>query len=1000
MIESLSFQTRARTIDHLGREQIADCPTAISELWKNAYDAYARNVALNIYTGKPAIATIVDDGHGMNYQEFTQRWLVVGTESKADQSETPPEDRDGLCPRTKQGQKGIGRLSSANLGSLLLVVSKRRNDPFVAALIDWRLFENPYLFLLDIEIPVVEFNEKNELLPLLPELLDRLLSNIWGRRNPKDNETEGEKENRFARNERIESAWRHFSDQEQAELKLQTTQSLIEATIIDTVFEERHFNGWPLWKGEKDQGTILAISDIQFDLEAQLSQHDIRMDSTARQAQLQLSQTLTNFTDPFLTKEEIEFGYGAMDFSTCVTVWEGNRHRKIVDEKHPFDLHALLDLEHVVDGEIDKHGVFRGRIKAFGSWLNGTVTIRPAIDVPSRIDSLIGPVRLRIGTFEQNPSATSHTEQIHHDLIEKAEKFGGLLVYRNGLRVMPYGREDNDFFEIEKRRTKHAGREFWSLRRMFGRIALRKDENPNLRDKAGREGLIDNRAAKSFRDLIENILMTTARNYFGSDAELRKQIVPNRQEEFKIKKAEESRKKERAQNRKRFRSILDQNTPKLVSLLDEINHLFDRLHRADMRSEEEVLSFLSALQELKRRYQEISIGEVPSNLGAFEDRYLHFRGNYRRAKELLTSITDTLNTALEIIKPRSPKEIVYSELNANANFLHRRLRIWAQDAKDLLNSELGRISDLHNERNKAYHAKMQPLLDDVENGRISLRKASEEMELERNRQDIENADLFEPYIYALNSLKESIDLAGLARFSQEQAEELREEVDRLHSLAQLGITVEMIGHEIEGLEQTMSDGLNAFPDFIKQSDEYVAVRDSHEALVERLRFLSPLQLSGPKTRIMLTGKLIFDYLKKFFRNDLLNEGIRLEATQAFLNFSVFEQPSRVYPTFLNLVNNSAYWVRHSEHKEKIIRLDVASGKVVVADTGPGVDEDDQKHLFRLFFTRKVRGGRGVGLYLCRANLAAGGHIIEYAGKDQSVLPGANFLIDFKGAQYE
>jgi len=37
-------------------------------------------------------------------------------------------------------------------------------------------------------------------------------------------------------------------------------------------------------------------------------------------------------------------------------------------------------------------------------------------------------------------------------------------VYRNGLRVMPYGREDNDFFEIEKRRALNAGREFWVTR--------------------------------------------------------------------------------------------------------------------------------------------------------------------------------------------------------------------------------------------------------------------------------------------------------------------------------------------------------------------------------------------------------------------------------------------------------------------------------------------------------------------------------------------------------
>ena len=96
MIERSAFQTRARTIDHLGREQIADCPTAISELWKNAFDAYARKVELNIYDGDESVAAIVDDGHGMSSKEFSRRWLVVGTESKATVDRTPVEDRNGL----------------------------------------------------------------------------------------------------------------------------------------------------------------------------------------------------------------------------------------------------------------------------------------------------------------------------------------------------------------------------------------------------------------------------------------------------------------------------------------------------------------------------------------------------------------------------------------------------------------------------------------------------------------------------------------------------------------------------------------------------------------------------------------------------------------------------------------------------------------------------------------------------------------------------------------
>ena len=38
------FRTKARAVELLGKGQIADLPTAITELWKNGYDAYADNL--------------------------------------------------------------------------------------------------------------------------------------------------------------------------------------------------------------------------------------------------------------------------------------------------------------------------------------------------------------------------------------------------------------------------------------------------------------------------------------------------------------------------------------------------------------------------------------------------------------------------------------------------------------------------------------------------------------------------------------------------------------------------------------------------------------------------------------------------------------------------------------------------------------------------------------------------------------------------------------------
>ncbi|MBK8133129.1 MAG: ATP-binding protein [Gammaproteobacteria bacterium] len=989
MVDAVSFRTRARTIDHLGREQIADCPTAVSELWKNSYDAYATTVGLHIYDGTVPMAVVVDDGHGMNREEFIEKWLVVGTESKASGGAVPERDRNGLPFRPKQGQKGIGRLSSAFLGPLLLVVSKRRDRLFTAALIDWRLFENPFLYLQDIEIPIVEFEAKEQVFAHLPAMFDELRGNLRG--NGRGS----------ARDDRIAVAWKSFDELEAAEGK-PSTRTVMEQVVDNATFEPRHFEQWPLWRGEKEHGTVLLIADIVFDLEAQLKGRIHSEDTdAAKQAIDRLFQTLSNFTDPFADPEEIAEGYGAAAFDYAVTTWEGALRRPVISSQREFDYRNLEELEHVVEGRVDEQGVFTGRLKAFGRWLEEKVHIKPKGEVPNRANSKVGPFHIRLGTFQQIAGSSSHPPEIHRKLLEQSEKYGGVMVYRNGLRVMPYGREDNDFFEIEKRRSLHAGRYFWSNRRTFGRVAITREANPNLKDKAGREGIIDNTAAKVFRDLVENILIKTGNNYFGSDSDLQKQYLPAIQETRARERVEDERNKQRAAKRKRFRTNLRQLESKLAALLGELEALADHIRNSNLTTGKEVIGLRERLLGLKDRSKAFALGEAPRNLGTLEDEYGEYRFNQRRVSELLNTLERSLNASLEAVKPRAPREIAYSDLNSHAAFLQTRLRKWNKEVRELLSAEQQRMATLYEEHSKRYHARTLTLLDDVEHERIPLREVLERLAAERDKADFENAETFEPYIAALRSLQESIDLETLASYGMDAVDEMREEVDRLHSLAQLGITVEIIGHEIEGLELTISEGLDELPEVAKQTPTFATVKVAHEALADRLRFLSPLKLSGPKFKTTLSGAEILRYVKRFFGALLEGDGVSLDATDRFLRFSVYEQPSRIFPVFINLINNAAYWIRQKRGEKHRVLLDVVDGKVVVGDNGPGVDQDDLKHLFSLFFTRKVRGGRGVGLYLCRANLAAGGHTIQYATEDRlKVLPGANFIIDFKGAKYE
>ena len=481
---------------------------------------------------------------------------------------------------------------------------------------------------------------------------------------------------------------------------------------------------------------------------------------------------------------------------------------------------------------------------------------------------------------------------------------------------------------------------------------------------------------------------------------MRQELIPEIVERNRAERAEQDRKKLRQKKRKEFRKRLIDLSPCLREFSESLDGLASRILVQIPKDEAELLTLRAHLTEYAEQHRGFSLGETPKDLGALEEEYYEYRDLYNHTQSLIAELNDKIAQALEEVKPRSPRDIAYSELSRNAAYLQHRIRKWSKDILILLEAEKQRINKVAEERNKSYHGKMLPFLDDVEHGRISLSRILNELSQEKDLQDRENSALFEPYIGALESLRESIDLESLAIYGMEQISELRTELERLNALAQLGITVEIIGHELESLDTTIARGLREIPKETHDLEPYRSVKFAHEDLTNRLRFLSPLKLAGDRTKQLITGHEIVTYVRKFFGDILNKNNVRLEATSAFENFRIVEQPARLLPVFINLVNNSRYWVCQSKESNKRVLFDVVDSKVVVADDGPGVETDDLKYLFTLFFTRKARGGRGVGLYLCRTNLVAGGHSIHYAvDSTERLLPGANFVINLKGAEY-
>ncbi|MDM8541913.1 ATP-binding protein [Desulfococcaceae bacterium HSG9] len=987
MVDSVSFQTRARTIDHLGREQIADCPTAISELWKNSFDAYARNVELHIFDGEIPVAALVDDGHGMNRKELEEKWLTIGTESKTGEENILKEDRNSLDLRHKQGQKGIGRLSCAALGHLLLLISKRKNQPFTATLLDWRLFENPFLMLNDIQVPMVEFDNKNEISNHLPSMFNTLMGNLWG---------DGDD---VKRDGRLEIGWKLYEELEQKENK-ESTQKQIEDTVINDSFFERHLSVWEVWTNKSTKGTAMFMAGLHDDLVAQLSFDPIsESQGPEARAKETFFQTLSNFIDPFAKQGE----HAITDFTTSVIAWNGQLRRPVIDTVREFDISNLDALEHIVEGNVDEEGFFNGRIKAFGQW-HEDIIIKPPQKYKTRKDSRFGPFQIRVGAFEALKRNTTLSQGFHSRLEEQAEKYGGFRVYRDSLRVMPYGREDNDYFEIEKRRTYNAGRYFWSNRRLFGRIAITRKNNPNLKDKAGREGLLDNRAAKLLREIVLKILIDSADRFFGRKSERELKLKDIRAEKAK-EKAEQDRKKLLQKARKRIKISIKKNQKELTDTLSELIVLHEQIQgKLYFDSIETSRDIKNKIGDYILKLSNFSLSPVPNNLGSIKKEYQMYREQELNAKELIKQLDSSANTALEKFSKASDSDIAQSVFRSKVGHLQSRIRKWSKEGRKILQEELNRFNQLVDERNKSFHNVMSDLLEDIRLERIELAYVLERMDEEFEKQDIENTQRLRPYLTALQSIREQIDLEGLAIHSMNESSKWKKEAEKLNSLAQLGITVEIIGHEIEGLDLTMDRGLKALKDASFDNNQRQAYQDvifAHQGLSDRWRFLSPLKLSGDKTKAKLTGEGIFNYVQKFFGDAFNKRKINFHITDTFKTIRLYEQPARIYPVFINLINNARYWVSLENDNKREILIDFKEGEIIVSDNGPGVEKDDIEQLFTLFFTRKQRGGRGVGLYLCRTNLQAGGHKIRYETiKEKQVLKGANFVLEMNGIKYD
>ena len=130
----------------LGDELIGSPRLAVFELVKNAYDADANEVVVQLDLGSngKASITVTDDGEGMSLDLLQSVWLVPGDDHRRKQREKGT--RSAKHHRLPLGEKGLGRFAVHKLGNRIQVVTRAANTQECVVDIDWNeLIMKPYL---------------------------------------------------------------------------------------------------------------------------------------------------------------------------------------------------------------------------------------------------------------------------------------------------------------------------------------------------------------------------------------------------------------------------------------------------------------------------------------------------------------------------------------------------------------------------------------------------------------------------------------------------------------------------------------------------------------------------------------------------------------------------------------------------------------------------------------------------------------------------------------
>lgn len=954
----------------MGRGQIADLPTAITELWKNGYDAYADTLTAEIFkkefTGlQNDLFLLTDDGKGMSQRDIFEKWLVLGTDSKTRAQLEEKADIETLWkePRIKAGEKGIGRLSVAFLGNPMLMLTKKIGSPVQMLFFDWRLLQNYNLYLDDINIPVEGLNGESDFQQTFIKLKKSFLDNL-----KKEKDLDGN------------LIWEEGS---QIKLREIIKDSVSKALLSDHTIEILLKDFTDI---ENSYGTKFLIFEP---IDQILELAEARSNDNEENRDFTIS-SLSGFFNPFIKvnpKKEIKtylYVHQITGKDKDLLIGEGS----FFDEKD-YDLADIL-----IEGKFTGYGKFTGKLNIYGKNIDYEYE-------PSRKKfkkKYYGDFYIKLGYNQGRLEDSKLNDTAYKKINDKVTRYGGLYLYRDDFRVLPYGRPNADFLKFEERRNRRIGTYYFSYRRMFGYIGITRASNPDLQDKSSREGLINNDPYSAFELDLIGFFIQVAKDYFADHAEQSIFLDEKKKLNEQHKSIEEDKKRETQEKKafsrslsayperfksyeKKYRDVLNKLSEKLLianSTYSDIGNLLDELQELD-------LEFEQLLPEIPKRYKPTDL--QLDRLNKYEEQIVLFN---RTIKGESAEIMEKVNEKLEL------HELKVS-FSKNAEVYQNKLESLLDEHYSILKNKFNSLSDEYKQRSVGLIQEFLIVKQSSEEKILSKNDIKEQSKLLKMQFDrlkeTANQTLI-PLTEHISRMSFDIDEELLQGAYKAQYEQMRQQWSLVQDTAQLGIAVEIIDHEFNVLYSRINlllSGMNKSSAFNSNKD-YLLLETAFRSLEDKYNLLSPLYRINTATTKDIPGQSLVEYIQDFFGKQLESENVVLTASPSFLKHKISLKEPVLYTVVINIVNNAIYWMLNSEKKEIKFDYLAKTNEILILNSGKKIEEHRLSKIFDLFYSNRP-SGRGIGLYLAKQSLNESGYEIKATNDPlYNIFNGACFII--------